>query len=52
MDNELPEGEMLSLAWWASDALDLADQRIVEQTREDVIDEMLAVLNAVTAKRS
>ena len=50
MANELPEGELASLARWASDALGLADQRIIEQTREEVIDEMLAVLNTAAAK--
>lgn len=42
---QLPEGPLLSLAWWAWDALDLADQRMVEETREDVIAKMVVALN-------
>jgi len=48
--NELPEGDLLSLAWWALDELHLADARIVEETREQVIDELLVALNEAASK--
>ena len=48
--DELPEGELLSLAWWASDALDLADQGDIEETRDQVIAKMLVWLNDAAAK--
>lgn len=48
--NALPEGELLSLAWWAWDALDLADQRIVEDTRDQVVAKMIVALNDAASK--
>ena len=41
----LPEGEVLSLASRAWDAMDFADQGITEETREQVIARMLATLS-------
>ncbi len=48
--NKLPEGALLSLAWWAWDALDLADQRMVQETRDEVVAKMLAGLNDAALK--
>lgn len=41
----IPEGELQSIAWWAEDALDLSDQGYVTETRDQVIDRMLIVLD-------
>lgn len=50
LKNELPQGDLLSLAWWAWDGLDLADQRLVEETRDQVIDKMLVALKDAASK--
>lgn len=42
---QLPRGELLSLAWWAQDELDLVDQRMVEGSRENIVAEMAQALN-------
>ncbi|AKV00140.1 hypothetical protein AKJ09_06803 [Labilithrix luteola] len=42
--DELPDRKLQSLAWWASDALDLADDGLIPETRDEVIDQMLAAL--------
>lgn len=42
--DELPEGELLSIAWWAWDALAMADDGTVEMTRDQVVDQMLEAL--------
>lgn len=41
--HELHDSKLQSLAWWASDALDLADKG-VQETRDEVIDQMLVAL--------
>jgi hypothetical protein len=48
--NKLPEGELRSLAWWAWDALDLAEQRTIEETRDQVVAEMIAALSNAASK--
>lgn len=50
MAEELPDEELRSIAWWAWDALSLADDGIVEETRDQVVDKMLdALRTAVSA---
>lgn len=44
MAEELPDDELRSVAWWAWDALSVADDGIVEETRDQVIDKMLDAL--------
>jgi hypothetical protein len=44
MADEIVDPELKALAWWAWDALDLADARTIEETRDDVIDEMRSAL--------
>ncbi len=44
LSDEVDGDGLRSIAWWAWDGLDLADARIVQQTREQVIDEMIAAL--------
>src|SRR5690606_6908280 len=39
MAEELPDEALRSVAWWAWDALSLADDRLVEETRDQVIDQ-------------
>ncbi len=51
MEGALPEGELRSLALWSWDALDLAEQRITQETREDVIAAMVAALHDALPRR-
>jgi hypothetical protein len=44
LTNQVDSERLRNIAWWAWDGLDLADARMVEQTREHVIDEMIAAL--------
>ncbi len=41
---ELPEESLHSLAWWAWHALDLADQRMIEETSEEIVAIMVQIL--------
>lgn len=49
--NELPDEGLRAVAWWAWDALDLADQGLVQETRDQVVDAMLAALNAAASHK-
>jgi len=42
--DELPDERLRKLAWWAWDGLDLADAGLSQQTREQVVDELIAGL--------
>lgn len=48
--NELPDENLRAVAWWAWDALDLADQRMVQETRDQIADSMLVALNEVASR--
>jgi len=44
------DGEPLcQIAWWASDGLDLADAGVIQHTREQVVDELVAALQNAAA---
>lgn len=52
MAERLPEEELRPVAWWAWDALSLADGGIGHETRDQVINKMLDALHAATQIRS
>ncbi|AUX40059.1 uncharacterized protein SOCE26_014550 [Sorangium cellulosum] len=49
---DLDHPELLELAWWAWDALDLADAGAIAQTREDVVKQMRSTLAEATSMRT
>jgi hypothetical protein len=44
MANNINGDRLRSIAWWAWDGLDLADAGLLHQTRDEVIDELIAAL--------
>jgi hypothetical protein len=44
LDEEISDPELLELAWWAWDALDIADTGAISQTRSEIVERMLTVL--------
>jgi hypothetical protein len=44
MANNIDGDRLRSIAWWAWDGLDLADAGLLHQTRDEVIDELIAAL--------
>jgi len=47
--DEIADPELKGLAWWAWDALDLADAGMIQETRADVVDRMLSALSSVAS---
>ncbi|MFH0901144.1 MAG: hypothetical protein V2A73_11000, partial [Pseudomonadota bacterium] len=51
MGDRLPDRTLRSVAWWAWDALSLADEGIDGETRDQVIDKMLDALQTATGRQ-
>lgn len=49
---EILDPELKSLAWWAWDALDLAEARMIEETRDEIIDKMRSALESSASNES
>ena len=49
---EIVDPELKSLAWWAWDALDLAEARMIAETRDDIIDKMRSALDSSASNES
>ena len=50
MAGQILDSELEALAWWAWDALDLADDGIIEETRADIVDKMRDALTSAAAR--
>jgi hypothetical protein len=48
MADEVADPGLKALAWWAWDALDLADARMINETRDDIIQMIQSALDAHT----
>jgi len=44
MADEIADPDLKALAWWAWDALDLADARMIRETRDDIVEKMRSAL--------
>jgi hypothetical protein len=47
--DQIEDNELRRIAWWAWDALDLADSRAIVETRDEVVDKMQRALHRVAA---
>jgi len=52
LSNEVHGEPLRQIAWWAWDALDLADAGIIAQTRDQVIDELVDALRTAVEDHS
>lgn len=49
MADEIADPELKALAWWAWDALDLADAGMIQETRADVVGKMQSALTSAAS---
>ena len=49
MADEIADPDLEALAWWAWDALDLADAHMIQDTREDIVEKMRSALASVAS---
>jgi hypothetical protein len=51
MAENLPTAELRSVAWWAWDALSLADEGVIQETRDQIVNEMLDALQGAAERQ-